>query len=47
MRLPYQSLEQTKRWFAGLTEGDTLIVAEIEGSVVANDPIRWVHQTRS
>jgi hypothetical protein len=47
MRLSYQSLEQTKRWFAGLTERDTLIVAELEGRIVANDPIRWLHQTRS
>jgi hypothetical protein len=47
MRLPDRSLGQAKRWFAGLPERDTLIVSDLESRVVADDPIRRLHQTRS
>jgi L-phenylalanine/L-methionine N-acetyltransferase len=36
LRLPYQSLEQTRRWFAGLGANETILVAELDGQVVAN-----------
>jgi putative acetyltransferase len=36
LRLPYQSVEETRTWFAGLTANDRLIVAELDGQVVGN-----------
>ncbi len=36
LRLPFQSLEETRRWFAGLGAADTLLVAEIAGEVVGS-----------
>jgi putative acetyltransferase len=36
LRLPYQSLEQTRRWFAGLGAHETILVAELDGQVVGN-----------
>jgi putative acetyltransferase len=36
LRLPYQSLEEMRRWFQGLTANDLLLVAEIDGKVVGN-----------
>jgi putative acetyltransferase len=36
LRLPYQGVEQTRRWLEGLTANDLLLVAELDGAVVAN-----------
>ena len=36
LRLPYQSQEQTRRWFTGLGTHETLLVAELDGKVVGN-----------
>ena len=36
LRLPYQSLEQTRRWFAGLGGHETILVAELDEQVVGN-----------
>lgn len=36
LRLPYQGLEQTRRWFQGLTANDLLLVAELDGKVIGN-----------
>jgi L-phenylalanine/L-methionine N-acetyltransferase len=36
LRLPYHSIEETRRWFAALTPDDRLIVAELDGQLVGN-----------
>ncbi len=36
LRLPYQGLEETRLWFAGLTANDSLLVAELDGQLVGN-----------
>ncbi len=36
LRLPYQTLEETARWFSGLTPGDHALVAVLDGEVVGN-----------
>jgi putative acetyltransferase len=36
LRLPYQGLEETRRWFEGLGPADLLLVAETGGEVVGN-----------
>ena len=36
LRLPYQSVEETGRWFAGLGPNDHLLVAVLDGEVVGN-----------
>jgi putative acetyltransferase len=36
LRLPYQSIEQTRQWLARLTANDLLLVAELDGEVVGN-----------
>jgi putative acetyltransferase len=36
LRLPYQSVEATGRWFAGLCPGDYVLVAELEQVVIGN-----------
>jgi putative acetyltransferase len=36
LRLPYQTVEETARWFSGLTPGDHALVAELDGEVVGN-----------
>jgi putative acetyltransferase len=36
LRLPYQTVEETARWFSGLTHGDHALVAVLDGEVVGN-----------
>jgi putative acetyltransferase len=36
LRLPYQSVEETSRWFARLQPGDHMLVAEIAGELIGN-----------
>ncbi|MEK0082564.1 GNAT family N-acetyltransferase [Benzoatithermus flavus] len=36
LRLPYQSLEETRRWLQGLSADDLLLVGELGGKVVGN-----------
>ncbi len=36
LRLPYQGVEQTRRWLQGLTPNDLILVAELDGEVVGN-----------
>ena len=37
LRLPYQSLEQTRRWLQGLTSNDLVLVAELAGGEVVGN----------
>lgn len=36
LRLPYQSVEQTRRWLQALGAGDLLLVAELAGRIVGS-----------
>lgn len=36
LRMPYQTVEETGRWFAGLGANDHLLVAVLDGEVVGN-----------